>query len=116
MREEAHAMAGQCNLDETTITEAVVEQLANTPDPRLKQIMTSLVRHLHEFAREANLTEDEWFQGIEFLTATGHMCSDKRQEFILLSDTLGLSMLVVALNNRRAPGCTEATVLGPFHT
>src|SRR5919206_1494436 len=104
MREEAHAMAGQCNLDETTITEAVVEQLANTPDPRLKQIMTSLVRHLHEFAREVNLTEDEWFQGIEFLTRTGHMCSDKRQEFILLSDTLGLSQLVVAQNHRRARG------------
>jgi hydroxyquinol 1,2-dioxygenase len=79
-------MAGQRNLDETTITEAVVEQLANTPDPRSKQIMTSLVRHLHEFAREVNLTEDEWFQGIDFLTRTGHMCSDKRQEFILLSN------------------------------
>jgi hydroxyquinol 1,2-dioxygenase len=108
-------MAGQRNLDETTITEAVVEQLANTPDPRLKQIMTSLVRHLHEFAREVNLTEDEWFQGIEFLTRTGHMCSDKRQEFILLSDTLGLSQLVVAQNHRRAPEATEQTILGPFH-
>src|ERR687885_913186 len=115
MRKEGQAVAGQRNLDETTITEAVVEQLANTPDPRLKQIMTSLVRHLHEFAREVNLTEDEWFQGIEFLTRTGHMCSDKRQEFILLSDTLGLSQLVVAQNQRRPPGATEETILGPFH-
>jgi hydroxyquinol 1,2-dioxygenase len=108
-------MAGQRNLDETTITEAVVEQLANTPDPRLKQIMTSLVRNLHEFAREVNLTEDEWFQGIDFLTRTGHICTDKRQEFILLSDTLGLSQLVVAQNHRRAPEATEQTILGPFH-
>ena len=108
-------MAGQRNLDENSITEAVIEQFAGTPHPRLKQIMTSLVRHLHEFAREVTLTEDEWFQGIEFLTRTGHMCSDKRQEFILLSDTLGLSQLVVAQNHRRAPGATEQTVFGPFH-
>jgi hydroxyquinol 1,2-dioxygenase len=108
-------MAGQRNLDETTITDAVVEQLANTPDPRLKQIMTSLVRHLHAFAREVHLTEDEWFQGIAFLTRSGHMCTDKRQEFILLSDTLGLSQLVVAQNHRRAPEATEQTILGPFH-
>ena len=108
-------MTGQCNLDEATITEAVVEQLAHTPDPRLKQIMTSLVRHLHEFAREGNLTEDEWFQGIAFLTRTGHRCSEKRQEFILLSDTLGLSQLVVAQNHQRAPEATEQTILGPFH-
>ncbi len=108
-------MAGQRNLDENTITEAVLEQLANTPDPRLKQIMTSLVKHLHEFAREVDLTEDEWFQGIEFLTRTGHTCSETRQEFILLSDTLGLSQLVVAQNHRRAPGATEQTIVGPFH-
>lgn len=103
------------NLDEHTITDAVVEQLANTPDPRLQQIMTSLVRHLHDFAREVNLTEEEWFQGIEFLTRTGHACSDTRQEFILLSDTLGLSQLIVAQNHRRAPEATEQTVFGPFH-
>jgi hydroxyquinol 1,2-dioxygenase len=77
--------------------------------------MTSLVQHLHAFAREVKLTEAEWMQGIEFLTATGQKCDDKRQEFILLSDTLGLSMLTVAMNNDKPPGCTEATVFGPFH-
>ena len=89
--------------------------MAQTPDPRLKQIMTSLVQHLHAFAREVKLTEAEWMQGIEFLTATGHMCDGQRQEFILLSDTLGLSMLTVALNNDKPAGCTESTVFGPFH-
>jgi protocatechuate 3,4-dioxygenase beta subunit len=76
--------------------------------------MTGLVKHLHAFAREVELTEEEWFEGIKFLTATGKMCDDKRQEFILLSDVLGLSMMVVALNHKTPPGATEATVLGPF--
>jgi hydroxyquinol 1,2-dioxygenase len=76
--------------------------------------MTSLVQHLHAFAREVSLTEDEWFAGIRFLTEIGHITDDKRQEFILLSDTLGLSMLVTAMNNRKPQGCTESTVLGPF--
>ena len=102
------------NLNQETITEAVLARLANTPDPRLKEIMQSLVHHLHDFAREVQLTEAEWFQGIEFLTATGHMCDGKRQEFILLSDTLGLSMLTVALNSDKPKGCTEPTVFGPF--
>jgi hydroxyquinol 1,2-dioxygenase len=97
------------------LTEAVIARLADTPDPRVKEIMTSLVSHLHAFAREVKLTEAEWFQGIEFLTRVGHMTDDKRQEFILLSDTLGLSMLTVAMNNDKPPGCTEATVFGPFH-
>lgn len=103
------------NLDQNTITQAVIDRLANTPDARLKTIMTSLVQHLHAFAREVKLTEAEWFQGIEFLTATGHITDDKRQEFILLSDTLGLSMLTVAMNNEKPEGCTEATVFGPFY-
>ncbi|MDO8455833.1 MAG: intradiol ring-cleavage dioxygenase [Burkholderiaceae bacterium] len=103
------------NLNQDTITQAVIARFAGTPDPRLKEIMTSLVQHLHSFAREVRLTEAEWLQGIEFLTATGHKCSDKRQEFILLSDTLGLSMLTVAMNNDKPQGCTEATVFGPFH-
>ena len=103
------------NLDQYNITQAVIARLAQTPDPRLKQIMTSLVQHLHAFAREVKLTEAEWMAGIEFLTATGHKCDDQRQEFILLSDTLGLSMLTVALNNDKPQGCTEATVFGPFH-
>jgi hydroxyquinol 1,2-dioxygenase len=76
--------------------------------------MTSLVQHLHAFAREVKLTEEEWMQGIQFLTATGQKCDDKRQEFILLSDTLGLSMLTVAMNNDKPAGCTEPTVFGPF--
>lgn len=103
------------NLNQDTITQAVIARFAGTPEPRLKEIMTSLVQHLHAFARELKLTEAEWLQGIEFLTATGHQCSDKRQEFILLSDTLGLSMLTVAMNNDKPVGCTEATVFGPFH-
>ena len=103
------------NLDENTITEAVLDRFSSTPDPRLKQIISSLVQHLHDFAREVRLTEDEWFEGIKFLTRAGHMTDDKRQEFILLSDTLGLSMLTVAMNNAKPAGCTEATVVGPFH-
>ncbi len=103
------------NLDEHTITQAVLDRFSNTPDPRLKQIIFSLVQHLHDFARETRLTEEEWFEGIKFLTRAGHMTDDKRQEFILLSDTLGLSMLTVAMNNAKPAGCTEATVVGPFH-
>jgi hydroxyquinol 1,2-dioxygenase len=97
------------------ITQAVIASFANTGNPRLKTIMSSLVQHLHAFATEVKLTEDEWFQGIEFLTRCGHITSDKRQEFILLSDVLGLSMLTVAMNNTKPHGCTEATVFGPFH-
>ena len=103
------------NLDEHTITQAVLDRFSNTPDPRLKQIIFSLVQHLHDFARETRLTEEEWFEGIKFLTRAGHMTDNKRQEFILLSDTLGLSMLTVAMNNAKPAGCTEATVVGPFH-
>ena len=102
------------NLNQDTITQAVLARLETTPDPRLKEILTSLVRHLHDFAREVKLTEAEWMQGIQFLTATGQMCDNKRQEFILLSDTLGLSMLTVAMNNDKPLGCTEPTVFGPF--
>jgi len=103
------------NLDEDTITEAVLARHKDASNPRLQQIMTALVQHLHGFAREVDLTEAEWFEGIRFLTDVGHITDDKRQEFILLSDTLGLSMLVIAMNNRKPAGCTEATVFGPFH-
>jgi hydroxyquinol 1,2-dioxygenase len=103
------------NIDENTITEAVVASFANAGDERLRTVMTSLVKHLHAFAREVRLTEAEWFAGIEFLTRAGHITDDKRQEFILLSDTLGLSTLVTAQNNARPPGCTESTVFGPFY-
>ena len=103
------------NIDENNITQAVLARMDGCSNPRLKEILGSLVRHLHDFAREVKLTEAEWMQGIEFLTATGHMCDDKRQEFILLSDTLGLSMLTVAMNNAKPAGVTESTVFGPFH-
>lgn len=103
------------NIDEDTITQAVLARHAQAPDARLRDIMTSLVQHLHAFAREVKLTEAEWEAGIAFLTATGHITDDKRQEFILLSDTLGLSTLVTAMNHKKPSGCTEATVFGPFH-
>ena len=102
------------NLNQDTITQAVLARFSGTPDERLKELLTALVQHLHAFAREVKLTEKEWMQGIEFLTATGQMCDEKRQEFILLSDTLGLSMLMVAMNNDKPAGCTEPTVFGPF--
>ena len=100
--------------NEDTLTNEVVARLKKTKNPRLREIMTSLVKHAHAFAREVHLTEEEWFEGIKFLTAVGAKCDGKRQEFILLSDVLGLSMMVVALNHKTAPGATEATVLGPF--
>jgi len=101
-------------LDSFTITEAVLESMDRSPDARLRSVMASLVRHLHDFAREVKLTEDEWWRGIRFLTDAGHITDDKRQEFILLSDVLGLSTLVMAQNNTKPAGCTEATVFGPF--
>ena len=104
------------NIDEHTITDAVLQSLAATPDARLKRIMGSLVTHLHDFVRDVELTEAEWQAGMAFLTATGQKCSDTRQEFILLSDTLGVSMLTIALNHAKPAGATEATVFGPFHT
>jgi len=103
------------NLNQDNITQAVIASFAGTTDARLKEILTRLVQHLHAFAREARLTEAEWFKGIDFLTRCGHITDDKRQEFILLSDVLGLSMLTVAMNNDKPDGCTEATVFGPFH-
>ena len=104
------------NIDENTITPAVMQRIAGTENPRLKEIMTSLVTHLHDFVRDVKLTEEEWTAGIAFLTETGQKCSATRQEFILLSDTLGVSMLTIALNHAKPPGATEATVFGPFHT
>ena len=103
------------NLNQDNITQAVIASFAEAGTPRLQQIMTSLVQHLHAFARDVKLTEEEWFQAIEFLTQCGHITDSKRQEFILLSDVLGLSMLTVAMNNEKPRGCTESTVFGPFH-
>lgn len=103
------------NFDETSITDAVVERVGQAEDPRTRDISEALVRHLHAFLREVRPTQAEWEQGIDFLTRTGHMCNDKRQEFILLSDTLGASMLVDAINNSAGLGETDSTVLGPFY-
>src|ERR1700709_477446 len=105
---------GTRDFDERSITDAVIARLERTPDPRLKQILQSLVQHTHDFVRDVELTQEEWFSGIQFLTRTGQMCDDKRQEFILLSDTLGVSMLVDAINHRMPEQATETTVLGPF--
>jgi len=102
-------------MTEQGLTDAVIGRMQAASDPRLRQLIEALVRHLHDFARETRLTPEEWLQAIRFLTATGQTCDDKRQEFILLSDTLGLSMLVDALNNRREGGETPSTVLGPFY-
>ncbi|MGE0684248.1 MAG: intradiol ring-cleavage dioxygenase [Candidatus Binatia bacterium] len=100
---------------ETNLTAAALDRLSEATDPRFKQIMTSLIRHVHDFVREVKLTEEEWFAGIQFFTATGQKCDEKRQEFILLSDTLGVSMLVDMLNHQKTIGTTESTVLGPFY-
>jgi len=100
---------------EENLADAVIDRMSPQTDPRLHEVMTSLIRHLHSFVREVELNEQEWMQAIEFLTDTGQLCDDSRQEFILLSDTLGVSMLVDAINHRRLRGATENTVLGPFH-
>ncbi len=97
------------------ITGAVLDQMSGTADARLKTIMESAVRHLHDFARDVNLTPSEWIYAIQFLTRVGHMCSSSRQEFILLSDTLGLSTLVNALHDTTAlEDSTHTSLLGPF--
>jgi hydroxyquinol 1,2-dioxygenase len=100
---------------EETAADAVVESFAATADPRLRELLSSLVRHLHAFVRDTEPTIAEWQRAIDFLTATGHKCDSERQEFILLSDVLGISMLVETINNRKSAGATESTVLGPFH-
>ncbi|WP_395064994.1 intradiol ring-cleavage dioxygenase [Paraburkholderia silvatlantica] len=101
---------------EGALTEQVVDRFANTPDARLRTLMQSLVRHLHAYVREVEPTQEEWLGAIRFLTETGQMCDNVvRQEFILLSDTLGVSMLVDAINHRYASGATDTTVFGPFY-
>ena len=103
-------------LNENTITDAALEQMSGTPNPRFKQIMEAAVRHLHAFAREVNLTPQEWLDGIRFFTEVGQKCTPYRQEFILLSDTLGLSALVGLMSDSRTPGIhTDTSLLGPFY-
>ncbi len=100
---------------ESTSAEVVTARNAKAQDARLQQVMEVITRKLHEAIKEIEPTEEEWFRGIMFLTDTGHMCNEWRQEFILLSDVLGVSMLVDAINNRKPSGASESTVLGPFH-
>jgi hydroxyquinol 1,2-dioxygenase len=100
---------------EDNITDLAAERWATAHDPRTAELMTALVRHLHAFAREVRLTEDEWMAAIQWLNRTGQISNEKREEFILTSDVLGLSMLVVQMNHRLDPRATPATVLGPFH-
>jgi hydroxyquinol 1,2-dioxygenase len=99
---------------EQQLTDRVAASFDGTPDPRLRELMQALTRHLHAFVREVRLTEPEWQAAIEFLTATGHATDDRRQEFILLSDVLGVSMQTVTVNNEAYGDATEATVFGPF--
>jgi hydroxyquinol 1,2-dioxygenase len=103
------------DFNENNITDAVIERFENTPDARLKTVINSLVHHLHDFVRDVELTTDEWYAAIDFLTRTGQISINSRQEFILLSDTLGVSMLVDAVNHRMPKGATETTVQGPFY-
>src|SRR5260370_27866048 len=99
-----------------TITDAVLDQMATTPDPRMREVMASAVKHLHAFARDVNLTPAEWIKGIEFMTAVGKICTPARQECILLSDTLGLSALVNGLHDNTAvEEAPHTSLLGPFY-
>src|SRR6201982_4194005 len=100
---------------ETELTEAVIRSFDSTPDPRAKFLLQELVKSLHDYVLKTNLTFEEWEYAIDFLTRTGHKCTDIRQEFILLSDVFGVSMLVDAVNHRDRGGATETTVLGPFY-
>lgn len=100
---------------EETITKIAQDRWGTAHSPRMRELYTALIKHLHDFAREVHLTEDEWFNAVQFLMKTGQMSSDARNEFILLSDVLGLSMLVVQMNHRLDPKATPNTVLGPFY-
>ncbi|MBV0912453.1 intradiol ring-cleavage dioxygenase [Anianabacter salinae] len=107
--------AEQGYFTEENSAEAVISRNSGAEDPRLKEVMEVIVRHLHAAVKEIEPTQEEWMKAIMFLTGTGQMCSEWRQEYILLSDITGVSMLVDAINNRKPTGATESTVLGPFH-
>ncbi|MEB8340801.1 dioxygenase family protein [Streptomyces endophyticus] len=111
---DAVAVAAEQQAREADITRQVLDSLRDCADPRLQEVMRSLVSHLHSFVRDVRLTEEEWSRGIEFLTRAGHITDERRQEFILLSDVLGASMQTVAVNNQAYADATEATVFGPF--
>jgi len=110
-----NSVAEKGYFNEETSAEVVIARNAACPDPRLAEVIDVIVRHLHAAVKEIEPTQKEWLEAIGFLTRTGHKCDDWRQEFILLSDVLGVSMLVDAINNRKPSGATETTVLGPFH-
>jgi hydroxyquinol 1,2-dioxygenase len=107
-------MTTEQQVREEELVERVVRSFDACPTPRLQELMTGLVRHLHAYVREVRLTEQEWASAIDFLTRCGHITDDKRQEFILLSDVLGASMQTITVNNPASGDATEATVLGPF--
>ncbi len=111
-----HTPSPQQRAREEELIETVVGSFAAAPDARLKEVMQALTRHLHAFVREVRLTEEEWAAGIAFLNAAGRITDERRQEFILLSDVLGVSMQTVAVNNEAYGDATEATVFGPFFT
>ena len=100
---------------EENSAEAVLARMHNCSDPRFGQIMTSVITHLHAAVKEIEPTMEEWFDAVRFLTRAGQICTDRRQEWILLSDVLGVSMLIDAINNRKPSGATQSAVLGPFH-
>lgn len=102
-------------LTEENLTEIVLNSFSKCDDPRLREVMSSFVTHLHSFIRDVEPTQEEWLEGIKFLTATGQTCDDQRQEYILLSDITGASMLMDAINNRKPAGATETSVMGPFY-
>jgi protocatechuate 3,4-dioxygenase beta subunit len=106
---------GHITYTEGNLTDAVVARIRPDADPRVTEVMTALVRHVHEFVREVRLTPEEWEEGVAFLSELGRWCDDKRQEVILLSDVLGVSMLVDAIANRHEASVSDTTVLGPFH-
>ncbi len=114
MPKTAHAEA-QAPSAEDQVTQTVLQRVEESAEGRMRDIMLSLTRHLHGFIREIEPTEEEWLAAIRFLTETGQKCDERRQEFILLSDTLGASMLIDAINNRKPEGATESSVLGPFY-
>jgi hydroxyquinol 1,2-dioxygenase len=99
---------------EAELLQRVLASYAGTADPRTRELVEALTRHLHAFLRETRLTEAEWRRAIDFLTAVGHLTDDRRQEFVLLSDVLGASMQTITINNQAYANATEATVFGPF--
>jgi len=115
LQQETATSSATRDLSGDALIQEVVDSFGNASPERFRIIMQSLVRHLHAFAQEVQLTEDEWLAGIQFLTRVGQTCTDTRQEMIMFSDTLGLSMQVIGINHPSLDGSTESTVFGPFY-